>query len=121
MSHSAPNGDLGDGVFEAFVGLAMADFDDGLSPTEPHLDSGALRLSLAVLEDAMRCAIRHHGSRNRQQREAAREALSWIQSDAADFPFAFVNICDALRLEPDWIRWLVTRRLSEQDERRRAA
>jgi hypothetical protein len=108
---------------ERLLGASDGGTDGGLGD-EARIDSGALRLSLAVLEDAMRCVLKHHESRRREQREAAREALSWIESDDIGFPFAFVNLCHALRLEPTWVRALVNQRLAaqrEHRERRRAA
>ncbi|HYC23390.1 MAG TPA: hypothetical protein VEI94_11835 [Candidatus Bathyarchaeia archaeon] len=109
--------------FERWFGGADGSSDGGLGD-QARIDSGALRLSLAVLEDAMRCVLKHHESRRREQRAAAREALSWIESDDIGFPFAFVNLCHALRLEPEWVRALVNQRLNSQREhreRRRAA
>jgi hypothetical protein len=86
-----------------------------------QLDSGALRLALAVLEDALLCAIRHHASAIREQREAAREALAWIDSEDGNLPFSFVALCQTFDLSPDWIRSLVRRRIAAEPARRKAA
>lgn len=87
--------------------------DPGQVPmgNRPDLDSGELRLALAVLEDALRCATRHHASILRDQLAAAREAMQWIESDAEDHVFAFVKICQLFDLEPEWIRMIVRRKI----------
>lgn len=74
-----------------------------------RIESGEMRLALAVLEDALRCTLRHHDSRLVEQRQAAREALEWIRSDDDSPPFTFVRICQLFDLDPDWIRETVQR------------
>ena len=69
-----------------------------------RIESGEMRLALAVLEDALRCALRHHDSRLVEQRQAARAALEWIRSEDDSPPFTFVRICQLFDLDPDWIR-----------------
>jgi len=74
-----------------------------------RLESGEMRLALAVLEDALRCTLRHHDSRLVEQRQAAREAMEWIRSEDDSPPFTFVRICQLFDLDPDWIRDMVRR------------
>jgi hypothetical protein len=69
-----------------------------------RLESGELRLALAILEDALRCALRHHDSHIAEQRTAAREAMEWIRSDDDSPPFTFVRLCQLFDLDPDWVR-----------------
>ena len=76
-----------------------------------RIDSGEMRLALAVLEDALRCVLRHHESRVVEQRQAAREAWQWMQSDDDSPPFTFVRICQLFDLDPSWIRSSVQRHL----------
>ena len=59
---------------ERWFGGADGSSDGGLGD-QARIDSGALRLSLAVLEDAMRCVLKHHEARRREQRAAARYVL----------------------------------------------
>jgi hypothetical protein len=63
------------------------------------------RLRAAVLGDAL-CCLAHEGrSAGRHRREAgADRARAWIASDDRTWPYAFRNICDALGLEPDYVR-----------------
>jgi hypothetical protein len=51
---------------------------------------------LAVLSDAVR-HVRHGGA-------GAADDEAWFASDAADRPFAFLVICQALGLDPDHLR-----------------
>ena len=79
-----------------------------------RVDTGERRLALAILDDAIRCAIRHGASPLRHQREEAREALRWIESDETDYALSFVPICQTFSIDPDWIRGLVRRALAIQ-------
>ncbi len=57
------------------------------------------RLMLAVLESAV-WVLLHPG----QGRGRVTEAERWVASNATDWPFAFVNVCQALGLDPAYIR-----------------
>lgn len=93
--------------------LAAPVVDPGQVPMHApaRLESGELRLALAVLEDALRCVLRHHDSPVEEQRLAAREALDWLGRDD-DAPFTFVRICQLFELDPSWLRSAVRQRLS---------
>lgn len=93
--------------------FAPPSVDAGQVPmhTYGRLESGEMRLALAILEDALRCALRHHDSRITEQRIAAREAMDWIRSDDDSPPFTFVRVCQLFDLDPDWIRDSVHRHL----------
>jgi len=97
--------------------FAAPSVDPGQVPMHgaPRLESGEMRLALAVLEDALRCVLRHHGSPIREQDEAAREALAWMSSADDAAPFAFVRLCQLFDLDPDWIRDMVRRRRRRDD------
>ena len=59
---------------------------------------GELRLMAAVLEDAI------HVLRKRPRSRAGREAREWLHSVDRSWPFSFERICEALSLEPEYIR-----------------
>jgi hypothetical protein len=100
--------------------FAAPSVDPGQVPMHvaARLESGEMRLALAVLEDALRCVLRHSGSRIREQDEAAREALAWMSSADDAAPFAFVRLCQLFDLDPDWLREMVLRRRPREDVRR---
>jgi len=75
------------------------------------LETGESRLALAILEDALRCAVRHADSPLGAQRHEAAEALAWIQSSEDQYCLAFEPICQRFQLEPEWIRGQVARQL----------
>lgn len=72
-------------------------------PMGPRLDVSTpeKRLALAVLSDA----VRHV----RQGGLGAADDAAWFASDAADHPFAFAAICQALGLDADHVRHGVRR------------
>lgn len=61
-----------------------------------------VRLAAAVLGQAM--------ADIRWRREDGKDhllvnaALRWVRSDDGDWPYAFVRVCELLRLEPAWVR-----------------
>jgi hypothetical protein len=116
-----------DEVMERMFAAPSVDAGQVPSNGTGRIESGEMRLALAVLEDALRCALRHHESRVLEQRLAAREALVWMRSDDDSPPFTFVRICQLFDLDPDWIRQTVqrhlegSRRQGRPDERTRRA
>jgi hypothetical protein len=62
------------------------------------------RLMLAVLEDAVGTFQKHAGTPNRRGQRLFAEAEDWFTSDQTDWPFAFVNVCEALSIEPEYLR-----------------
>jgi hypothetical protein len=66
--------------------------------------SGARALMLAVFEDAVRCIENGRRQRRFGVRRLAAEAEAWVGCDRADWPFSFVNVCDALGIDVDAMR-----------------
>ncbi len=66
--------------------------------------SGPRALMLAVLEDAVRCIENGRWQRRFGARRLAAEAEAWVRSDRADWPFSFLNVCEALGIDVDAIR-----------------
>jgi hypothetical protein len=62
------------------------------------------RLMLAVLEDAVGTFQKCVSATNRRDRRFFSEAEEWFEALDADWPFAFANVCEALSLEPEFIR-----------------
>jgi len=69
----------------------------GDATPEPPFMAGTRSLMLAVLEDAVRCFL--DGGKY-----VSEEARNWIYSNRRSWPFAFVVVCETLRLEPSAVR-----------------
>jgi hypothetical protein len=62
------------------------------------------RLMLAVLEDAVRCFQDNVLERSDARKQLFAEAQAWFLSEGDDWAFSFENICDALGLNPRYVR-----------------
>jgi len=70
----------------------------------PRGDSEVSELMLAVLEDAMRTYKDGVDSSIPSKRVEAFKVEAWAASDDTDWPFAFVNVCNAVGLTPEYLR-----------------
>lgn len=61
-------------------------------------------LMRAVMEEALMCFQNQFYLRHSTARRLGEEAEQWFFSDETHWPFAFVNICHVLHLEPSYIR-----------------
>lgn len=66
--------------------------------------SNEQRLCLAVLQDAIRCLHEIPGPARCSTTRARDEAEAWLLSDEDIWVLSFVGICEALGLDPGWIR-----------------
>ncbi len=62
------------------------------------------RLMLAVLEDAIMCFQKYAWARDGKGERLFLEAEGWILEGDCDWPFSFENICEVLRLDPQYMR-----------------
>jgi len=62
------------------------------------------RLMLAVLEDAVGTFQKYTWARDRAGQKLLAEVEEWFTSDDHDWPYSFMNICNALGLEADFLR-----------------
>lgn len=83
-----------------------------------RIDSGEARLALAILDDAIRCLLRHAESRLAHQRAEAQEALEWIRSDRSDYALCFIPICQLFDIDPDWVREKIAKALKDPTQLR---
>jgi hypothetical protein len=65
---------------------------------------GERRLMLAILEDAVDCFQKYLGTKESRGRLLCSDAEEWILSDDRSWLFSFVNVCEVLGLQPDFIR-----------------
>lgn len=62
------------------------------------------RLMLAVLEEALVTFQRGVDSPMAERRKRFYEVDRWVAETDSDWPFSFENICQTLRIDPDYIR-----------------
>lgn len=67
-------------------------------------ESGAVALIRAMLDDAIACYQKYGTAKGRHNQRLATEAEAWLLSDDDHWPFAFVNVCGALGIEPGYVR-----------------
>jgi hypothetical protein len=68
-------------------------------PAEPEK-----KLMLAMLEDALRCREKYRDAKDRRGKKLFREAEEWLLSETEDWIFSIGNVCEALGLNPAYIR-----------------
>ncbi len=61
-------------------------------------------LALAVMWEAVLDLDRYRFAQRRRQQRLYWEAYEWITSDRRDWPFSFVNLCDAIGLAAGPVR-----------------
>lgn len=71
------------------------------------------RLMMAALADAIDLVLRPPAPRHSRRWPWQRDAARWLRSNDREGPHSFVNICEALALEPHRIRARVARCLAE--------
>jgi hypothetical protein len=69
------------------------------------------RLMIAVLEDALETYLATMGALRGIRRVRFTEAAAWFRSDDTEWPFSFVNICQACGFDAPTIRRTLVRRL----------
>lgn len=85
-----------------------------------HIDASLQpekRLMLAVLEEAVGTFQKYTLASTRRARRLFGDVEEWFASDDTVWPFAFASICEALALEPEYIRRGL-RRWRDQQQRR---
>ncbi len=65
---------------------------------------GETRLVYAVLEDAVRCYVKHAGATHGMRRALFDEVEGWFHAHTMAGPFSFAYVCDVLGVDPDFLR-----------------
>jgi len=65
---------------------------------------GERRLMLAVLEDAIAILVKHRDASDPCARQLYHETAAWVRSDDTEWPFSFVNVCEAIGFSPSCVR-----------------
>jgi hypothetical protein len=76
-------------------------------------------LVLAMLQDAVECVQKYRFAMDPNGRELYTDAHDWIASDDRQWPFSFENVCDILKINPEYLRTGLFRWCERQDELRR--
>lgn len=66
--------------------------------------SAEKELMLAILADAIDCLWKYAGAQDGRSMRLFRDARLWLLADDPKEMFSFVNVCDALSLDPSYIR-----------------
>ena len=94
-------GETIEGLFQPDI-LAPAQYFDGLMKEQvraPERD-----LALAMLEDAVVCFQKYLKSTREKEHYLFTETEEWVLSDDRDWVFSFLNLCDFLGLDPEFLR-----------------
>jgi hypothetical protein len=78
-------------------------------------DTPERRLMVAVFERALDDLRPQYRGTPTERRRIRREAEAWFASEAEAWPFSFANICQALGLDPAWIRQAIERHIAERE------
>jgi hypothetical protein len=73
-------------------------------PEDKAVSQGIQALMHAVLDDALWTWKKQFITKGRRAQRLAREAEEWFFSENDSWPFSFVNVCEALGLDPAYIR-----------------
>jgi hypothetical protein len=71
---------------------------------------GEKRLMIAVFKDAVECLDKYRGARDSVGRSHYESAMDWVKDTGTDWLFSFVNICDLLGFDPDYMREVLLKR-----------
>jgi hypothetical protein len=65
---------------------------------------GEFELMRATLDDAIHTYRKYAHVKGRRAQRLFREVDEWVSAEDYSWPFSFVNICEVLDLDPDYIR-----------------
>jgi hypothetical protein len=80
-----------------------------LPPESAVVWTGAQRLLLAVLQEAVHTFLKDYNACTTRGKRSFREAQIWFSSEEDRWLYAFESICQHLHLDPDYIRRGLTR------------
>lgn len=63
-----------------------------------------MKLMFAVLTNAIECLQKYAGAKSRRCRKIFQEAEAWIFNDTGQALYSFELVCDALQLDPSYLR-----------------
>lgn len=75
-----------------------------LAPVSCDAAKAERRLALAVLSEAVHCFQKHASATDRCSQELFRDAEQWFMGRDQGPEFCFEEICEVLKLDPDYLR-----------------
>jgi hypothetical protein len=63
------------------------------------------RLLIAILEEAINCFQKNYLAEHDSGQRLFREADEWLMGNRGDWAFSFESICDAIGLNPSYVRY----------------
>ena len=96
-----PAAEGGTGVFQPDLLLPLQFFTALRGRSQ---GDGQRRLMIAVLEDAIECFQKYTGAKDNRSRQLGSEAEEWFLTDDPDWLFSFVNVCETLDINPEFLR-----------------
>lgn len=102
MAKLAVQNSIDYGIVFAPDELAQAQFYRTTKRT--YYPSPEHRLMAAVLEDAVNTLMTDQRRCTKRQQQEFRDTLVWLKNSGADSVVSFDSICDALAIDPDYLR-----------------
>ncbi|HXN14515.1 MAG TPA: hypothetical protein VN865_15480 [Candidatus Acidoferrales bacterium] len=87
-----------------FAAVGILPIQYGESRRRKLPSEGERKLLFAVLEDAIRCYLRHRDRAEARSNEEWLEAAEWLSCDEECGPFSYVAVCEALGIDADCLR-----------------
>jgi hypothetical protein len=97
------------GTADEDVSAIAAAEADGIRPGGVALAEPERRLMLALLTDAIVTFRKPLADARRDEQRLLEETERWIRSDDRAWPCSFVNVCEAIGIEPEPLRRAVLR------------
>jgi hypothetical protein len=89
---------ISDGRFSTAV------FDELLEGAAGYAQGPERALLSALLFDGLQSFIAYALAVTAKERNKHAEAFNWVMKTSQDYTFSFENVCEALGIQPDWLR-----------------
>lgn len=78
--------------------------EDGPESGEGDAQGGVRRLMAALLFNSAQAYMSFSLTRSKQGKRKYGEAYEWVHSSDRAYIFSFLNVCDCLGINPEWMR-----------------
>ncbi len=86
-------------------GFATSVIDELIGAPRGYAQGPERALLSALLFDGVQSFIHYSLSATPKERSRYSEAYSWVMDTGVEYAFSFNNVCEALGLNPDWLRF----------------